>query len=1022
MSLGSTNQATPSQMLQALVPRHVALCLQLQANSEGLQDEANTAAAEVNIRLVDLPRLSCPGEENLLVRVLKECSDPPHVPFVGRSGSIVCAVTSFVSTESEGCESRIHPQSVLTGREFTELAIVPITVPILKTAIERISKFCSGKEPSSSHKSTLEGLLEYYLQLLECIVPVDNNLEQLSTLWGQIEECDELPKALMGKISDRLADQAKALQYRKKINDAFAWLSKVIISVMDGIHRLTSLRIASTGNFTSSDPELTELLHQYHENKYAADEIKGDLLKMDFYLPDTIDHNELFLLRTISAECQRISSKAKKHGLREFIKGMLDLVHRVAEENGIRRLLDNDDWWKAFTLHKPTAPNDDDKLELSPAGYNSDKISEADEEEFPLFAELVKILTPLFSTDSDSSAESKAIGILTGKSLVASSDIVPARPEHLPDIYLKAWSCYIILKVIKPAFLQLDREHHLTQMEGVSKFRAFAPKTKKGGTGETNLVSHELSKVSDEIWLQLLQTTAPGGKYHFMPMAELKKFQDVTLEQGRSVKSEQRYLHLHAPWTSFMHNLSNVLLWSLTSKQAHQRLTDYFSINNPSVDQLSCDPKSDDYSLCHREDERLHDLVQCILSTVMASQTLWKQCFFTKDNRKSKDRLKLLGNDVQRVFILQYAIDPIVDYFLHLGTNPKFKKYSPPIDEDPASLDIHAILQLPYFADLFKIDDKGMAVLVRTELWDETMDVLENPQLEQYRSPMKSYSQLLNIFTDRWKSYFSGSRVAVLAHSYRFMAMKASNMKTKEAHEVLHSTLTSRFPCLFKDCVDPSITTTRDKNTALKRIQDIHRGPPLSLDPRPPEKDSPTEVLGSLFCTLDRECPKLNIGTILGAMNQPWISEDVWDEPAKDSLYQAESKKLIRYVRINIRKKGGEKIKLTPDELRIKKGHDNKKEKEKKDDKSASKLKKLKRQRKQEDSEDDDPDTLKNLGKKGKTKKKGKRAATKAGAKATLNSDDASNVSVESACFYSNDLYAREAACEPARAPDLYSP
>jgi hypothetical protein len=370
----------------ALVPM-----LQLHApipNTDG-QDEGtlhfsptNTIACDFNCRKVNMSRMNCIDPRDNMVKRLRREKEKP-VPSVA-DGRIVVVVTSFINLRV-GHRGSLPMRSVAFPEEKAKCHAVPLTTNILQTAIsflegrkeeeeeeeeeeedEEEDKEEKEKEKEKEEKEKEEEKEEeeeeeedeeeeeeeeeesgnqviedfkqvmdkfrVYLQLLVEKMPKNMAFDDLKAFindrdwpdgsWG-LGRCKELLES-QGAVT---VDDAYFL--RRFIHENLARATKIVVHVVDGIHRVTAIDFTLIGWHSPNDVDEKVAIEKYwgllpHQDK---------MIPMATYIPQVIDQPLLQDMKYLSSQIQQIASLQVPHNLRDIIANEIMRLTKTCDDD-----------------------------------------------------------------------------------------------------------------------------------------------------------------------------------------------------------------------------------------------------------------------------------------------------------------------------------------------------------------------------------------------------------------------------------------------------------------------------------------------------------------------------------------------------------------------------------------------------------------------------------------------------------------------------------------------------------------
>ena len=230
----------------------------------------DTLSLHVNIRKVHHSRLFCvKPSENLLLMLMKE--QPELTSMLGSKFEVV--LTSYDKINEE---MAIIPLESVSDRVPTKYKAIPLTINIVENAIAIVKRLDdqTHNDNQSPDDPTMEGCVRRYLKILDDIIMKKTNKEGALRAFCRKVYAQSKDLLVVGDSdgddddsnsnnTEWEFDSMTVPQLRQFIIDTIARWTRIIIHVMDGIHRLTAYRLAMTNDIAASHGHLIEDVTAY---------------------------------------------------------------------------------------------------------------------------------------------------------------------------------------------------------------------------------------------------------------------------------------------------------------------------------------------------------------------------------------------------------------------------------------------------------------------------------------------------------------------------------------------------------------------------------------------------------------------------------------------------------------------------------------------------------------------------------------------------------------------------------------
>ena len=297
----------------------------------------NTQAIPCNIRSLNLARITCEDENsNMVVKLRKEVAQEEACSVL--DGIIHVVLSSFKckgsdddndnnDNDDEGNTSSIPMQSVLSADSSEHFAI-PLTIQILNDALVWLMVGHDKEEFLLDDELTISDGVKKYLELLSKKVPMDMNVDHLTQFIQEHEwkNADWQGGEIQGLVTNLIWNRGQSpllpafnsvsavsdgYRLQRFIHENLAKQTKIVINIIDGIHRIAALDCVLVG------------YHHYPSNKSKHDN-------------DNIDaYARLFPHRnkTVSLAMYILPTFKTKDDIRGLISQYQELSTKIQQKN-----------------------------------------------------------------------------------------------------------------------------------------------------------------------------------------------------------------------------------------------------------------------------------------------------------------------------------------------------------------------------------------------------------------------------------------------------------------------------------------------------------------------------------------------------------------------------------------------------------------------------------------------------------------------------------------------------------------
>ena len=270
-------------------------------------------------------------------------------------------VTSFI----RGVNNSLPMTSVAFPEEKAKCHAIPLTRKILKTAIsflegrreeeddeeeeeEEEDKEDEDDEENEEEEKESQVTEDFrqvmdefrvYLQLLVKKIPTNMAFDDLKEFiqncdwpdgsWG-LCKCKELLE-LQGRVT---VDDAYFL--KRFIHENLASATKIVVHIVDGIHRVTAIDFTLIGWRSPNDDEETTAIENYFERHPH----QHKMITMATHIPQVIDQQLLHDMKRLSSQIQKIASSQVPHNLRDIIANEIMRLAKTCDDDNSPYLWD----------------------------------------------------------------------------------------------------------------------------------------------------------------------------------------------------------------------------------------------------------------------------------------------------------------------------------------------------------------------------------------------------------------------------------------------------------------------------------------------------------------------------------------------------------------------------------------------------------------------------------------------------------------------------------------------------------
>jgi len=608
-SSSSSNSSSSSVFNDAVLHVRIVPLLQLHSSSAD-EAETNTLACNVNCRCLNVARMSCMSEEDNMVKMMRAESDCDYVSVA--NGLVVAVVTSFREGADEQPGS-IPMTSVKRPQQNTSpYSAIPLTVEILKEAIAFLKGNSGVQQDDAMTVTTVEEGLGHYIKLLEETVPSDMDADKLMTF---IEE-REWPADSWGlnELPERSGD---AYFLQRYIHENLARATKIMVHIVDGIHRMTATDLTLIGYRRKGDnsPATQTAIDEYRQRLPH----KNKTINMKFCTPNSIDDTLVRKMKCISAGTQKMACSQKNHDIRDIIANDIPMLSAQCEKEKIPFLWDG-------------------------LGYVFKKLADVQlsEEECAVMMNGID----LDNASDDGRAFSERI----------TSDLPPALTERykILELYVRCWVEKMASKITE----LIETSSHKT-MFGTQ----FELSDEAGIDSLFQRTYHERNQQIQKCDIFPFQAKAMQT-LTFLEDKRREVSSDVCVkvvgayDEFRSVFKDDR--HGKKPYTDETLLVCQILLWSRTDKKAQSSLTKLFSGLHPDQQQYTAGSVDDAFRWTT-------NVFHSICDAVCESYQPWKVGFFIPARIHP---IQCNPEQVILLCLLGSAIEECAAFFPKLGIKP----------------------------------------------------------------------------------------------------------------------------------------------------------------------------------------------------------------------------------------------------------------------------------------------------------------------------------------------------------------
>lgn len=305
-------------------------------------------AVKTNARCVSGSRFYCKNEEDDLLRNVYKSHGDNFSPNPLGASQYHCVVTSFKLVSEKG-EDDLEPRPIFGCRargqyelEGRKVQTCPLTVEVLTKAI---GYFGTGVQTKGM---ALKDLFQEYLKLVERHMPKTNkstvemeNFIKTFMLDNLKSECDLKEYWGKRKINDVIerkgvggeADDYNVRRFlRRFIHENWAYMTKIIIHVHDGQHRLT----AGDHAFCGAKPSTSATHEDFGEiQSKFFNEAEFPSTDIHFRIPQEVSVEYFEKIRELSSCAQSLDHKAVPHGIRCMLHLLSPRIKKRCKREGL---------------------------------------------------------------------------------------------------------------------------------------------------------------------------------------------------------------------------------------------------------------------------------------------------------------------------------------------------------------------------------------------------------------------------------------------------------------------------------------------------------------------------------------------------------------------------------------------------------------------------------------------------------------------------------------------------------------
>ena len=585
---------------------------------------------QFNVRSVNVARLTCCDQKHdMLGKLRNEGVD--EVASV-MQGDVVGVFTSF-DEKKPGTGESLPMNSVTYPEDSPLFHAIPLTKEVLSQACRWMRGKQNITEASDHGKSNME-LLKEYLKLLDDNMPRNMSLEDLLTFYenhdwsrdGDLrDQCDRLVRnfrerrraPLLHHFNDIAAiDDAYTL--RRFIHENLAYETKVIVHLVDGIHRVVAIDCALTGVSTKSGDEAS--IEEYarvspHKDKKTA---------MTTFLPKVTDEKLLRYMQKKSSQIQLSVGSQVPHNIRDVI---YDVLTRLSEGTSVPQL------WKCLGVVYRVVASDRDIRNI------------------PVSLEDIAVMTAGICDSQDGQGVLRDIHALREQ-----GGISEPKQYDIIEKYIACWVESMSTEIIRILRSSIHK-HWFDELSSGDEVDAYK---------STN-ICFKRAKTRAEFQFNL----SPWMQKNMQLSSFIKKDLWSLVWMTGTVDGYNSFVRIdrfgRRPHTDVTFVVCQILLWSWTCQRTQSNLTQLFSTPKPEYQQYTPGKLEDAYRWTM-------NFFHNVCESVSKSYSLWKKCYFIPHRMHP---IQCNPEQVILLCLLGSAIQASSEFFVAIGIKPTWENTWP---------------------------------------------------------------------------------------------------------------------------------------------------------------------------------------------------------------------------------------------------------------------------------------------------------------------------------------------------------
>ena len=589
--------------------------------------------APVNLRSeLQQTKLNCSGKANLF-KAYVENRDPAHSPILG---SLTATVSSFnVVTNDHTMGDEVVLKSVNRKTYDLQLAPINLTVEHIGDALRWLE---ADKYEKYVAESVQSGMMEYFQALQR--VNINGDESQLENFIRN--HTWEGPSIWFGNILDELhyIEVAKRKRMlRRFIHENLAWMTKISLLLIDGLHRTATIDGATIGvvpagasdDLVDKTAEFQKLLTYQNDGtrNALALGLEKNTVSMDSLLTvgikfphDQVDAKFCSSMKMLSGKMQHNQGKGESHSSKQI---MHFIITSVREEMPI-----------SFPPGFLLGNNNETGLPLawkSPLTEKEIKTKSTNQREI-----LSKIL---LQSDFHKDVVTAFVSTIVGE----------IKPHEIGEYYIKCWV----------EQFQLFLRRTLCDMAEKDEFLA--------SIAQELGISKIVEKNTEDWWEKIFRKHDDSngyGDFTIFPNSYKKSTFLSMLGDRRDPFASNRYGRKGYEGTSL--EFVWIVLWSFSSEGTYDGVEKFFSEASPDTfaypqASVGTSEQMTRFFTC---------FMQVISCSVLASKSIWKKGFLNKRKPKKK-QVEQIGDLGLYLILLISGVRYSIQFFEMIGVDPKPK-------------------------------------------------------------------------------------------------------------------------------------------------------------------------------------------------------------------------------------------------------------------------------------------------------------------------------------------------------------